>query len=123
MARAQSALGIANEPKDYLNTQYLSKSQVYNRIVLGRLAMECTKVFSQNLIKHRSRRKMSQRRLGDMCGVNPATISYWESGKHFPASGDVFDRLAKALRIDLWRLFYRKKEIQNAVAKTVTLGQ
>ena len=75
--------------------------------------MDLTQLFIQNLKKWRKNRGFSQKKLAELCNAAHSYIRQIESGKGHPSF--VFtEKLAKALNIEPYRLFYEETTAESS---------
>jgi transcriptional regulator with XRE-family HTH domain len=74
--------------------------------------MELQHVFMANLRRHRKQLGLTQEKLAEMCNTDPCYIRQIEIGRRFP-SLQYIERIAKALNIAPYRLFYDEINTPN----------
>jgi transcriptional regulator with XRE-family HTH domain len=74
--------------------------------------MALQQVFMANLKKHRKETGFTQEKLAEMCNSDPCYIRQIENGRRFP-SVTYIEKLAAALNIAPYRLFYEETEKEN----------
>jgi len=84
--------------------------------------MALQQVFMANLRKHRKETGLTQEKLAEMCNSDPCYIRQIENGRRFP-SVTYIEKLAKALKIDPYRLFYEETKIKNEETDILTMAQ
>jgi transcriptional regulator with XRE-family HTH domain len=67
--------------------------------------MDIQTVFAENMKKYRKKAKLTQEKLAEMCGTDHRYIGQIETGVRCP-SLDFVERIASALKIAPYRLFY-----------------
>ena len=79
--------------------------------------MEIQTVFTENMRKYRKKAKLTQEKLAEICGTDFRYIGQIETGVRCP-SLDYVERIASALKIAPYRLFYdeNSKEDDGFVA-------
>jgi transcriptional regulator with XRE-family HTH domain len=79
--------------------------------------MALKQIFILNLKKFRKEEGISQMKLAEQCGTSPSYIGEIEIGRKFP-SIEMIDRIAKALRLEPYRLF-----VDTAVSGNIVSGE
>jgi len=74
--------------------------------------MGLQQVFMANLRKHRKQLGFTQEKLAEMCNTDPCYIRQIEIGRRFP-SVQYIERIAEALNIAPYRLFYDETNLKN----------
>ena len=74
--------------------------------------MDLQQIFMVNLRKHRKRLGFTQEKFAEMCNTDPCYIIQIEIGRRFP-SLQYIERIAKALNIEPYRLFYEETDQEN----------
>jgi len=80
--------------------------------------MELQQIFMTNLRKRRKQLKYTQEKLAELCNTDPCYIRQIEIGRRFP-SLQYIERIAKALNIQPYRLFYDETEDENTEILTM----
>jgi transcriptional regulator with XRE-family HTH domain len=86
-------------------------------------------IFIANMRKYRKLSRLTQEKLAELCDTEPAYIGQIETGRRCP-SLDYAERIAEALGIAVWRLFYdeaaaddetraRKERLKSFLAENV----
>jgi transcriptional regulator with XRE-family HTH domain len=76
--------------------------------------MEIMSIFTHNLKTHRKRAKLTQEKLAELCGTDFRYIGQIETGRRCP-SLEFIGKLASALKIAPYKLFYDENETQDAL--------
>jgi transcriptional regulator with XRE-family HTH domain len=76
--------------------------------------MELQQIFMANLKKRRKQLGFTQEKLAEMCNTDPCYIRQIEIGRRFP-SLQYIERIAKALNIAPYRLFYDENNPEEGV--------
>ena len=76
------------------------------------MVMELQQVFMANLRKHRKMLGFTQEKLAEICNTDPCYIRQIEIGRRFP-SLQYIERIAKALNIAPYRLFFDETNIES----------
>jgi len=84
--------------------------------------MGLQQVFMANLRKHRKQLGFTQEKLAEMCNTDPCYIRQIEIGRRFP-SVHYIERLAQALNIAPYRLFYDEPNLENAGSSPMSTEQ
>jgi transcriptional regulator with XRE-family HTH domain len=71
--------------------------------------MGLQQIFMENLKKRRKQLGFTQEKLAEMCNTDPCYIRQIEIGRRFP-SLEYIERIAKALTIAPYRLFYDEND-------------
>jgi transcriptional regulator with XRE-family HTH domain len=74
--------------------------------------MGLQQVFMANMKKYRKQAGLTQEKLADFCNTDPCYIRQIEGGRRFP-SLTYIERIASALSIAPYRLFYDGSEAEN----------
>ena len=74
--------------------------------------MGLQQVFMVNLRKYRKKSGFTQEKLAELCNTDPCYIRQIEIGRRFP-SLQYIERIAKALNISPYRLFYDETNPEN----------
>jgi transcriptional regulator with XRE-family HTH domain len=74
--------------------------------------MGLQQVFMANLKNHRKQLGYTQEKLAEMCNTDPCYIRQIEIGRRFP-SIQYIERIAGALNIAPYRLFFEEKNLEN----------
>jgi transcriptional regulator with XRE-family HTH domain len=74
--------------------------------------MGLQQVFMTNMKKYRKQAGLTQEKLADFCNTDPCYIRQIEGGRRFP-SLTYIERIASALRIAPYRLFYDGSDAEN----------
>jgi transcriptional regulator with XRE-family HTH domain len=84
--------------------------------------MALQQVFMTNLKKHRKETGFTQEKLAEMCNSDPCYIRQIENGRRFPSVGYI-EKLAIALNIAPYRLFYEETENENEKTDALSRDQ
>ena len=84
--------------------------------------MGLQQVFMANLRKHRKQQGFTQEKLAEMCNTDPCYIRQIEIGRRFP-SVQYIERIAEALNIAPYRLFYDETNLENAGSSSISIEQ
>ena len=84
--------------------------------------MALQQVFMANLKKHRKKTGFTQEKLAEMCNSDPCYIRQIENGRRFPSVAYI-EKLATALSIAPYRLFYEETERENEKIDTLSRDQ
>ena len=79
-------------------------------------------VFSKNMRKYRKEAKLSQEKLAEMCDTDYRYIGMIETGKRNP-SLEYVERIATALNVSPYVLFYDQEDDENDEAVVLNLEQ
>jgi transcriptional regulator with XRE-family HTH domain len=79
-------------------------------------------VFSANMKKYRKRAKLTQEKLAEMCGTDHRYIGQIETGNRCP-SLEFVEKIATALNIAPYYLFYEKSDATDEINRTHTEEQ
>jgi transcriptional regulator with XRE-family HTH domain len=74
--------------------------------------MDLQDVFVENMKKYRKRAKLTQEKLAELCDTDYRYIGQIETGRRCP-SLEYIERIAAALNIAPYRLFYDETETEN----------
>ena len=74
--------------------------------------MSIQAVFAVNMKKFRKKANLTQEKLAELCGTDHRYIGQLETGSRCP-SLDFVERIAIALNIPPYRLFYEKLDTEN----------
>ena len=74
--------------------------------------MGLQQVFMANLKKYRKQMDFTQEKLAELCDTDPGYIRQIEIGRRFPSLGYI-ERIAEALSIAPYRLFYDETNTEN----------
>jgi transcriptional regulator with XRE-family HTH domain len=74
--------------------------------------MDIQAVFSENMKKYRKKAKLTQEKLAELCDTDHRYIGQIETGVRCP-SLDYVERIAAALNIAPYRLFYEKSDAED----------
>jgi transcriptional regulator with XRE-family HTH domain len=74
--------------------------------------MNIRAVFSENMKKYRKKAKLTQEKLAELCGTDHRYIGQIETGTRCP-SLDYVERIATALQIAPYRLFYEESDTED----------
>ena len=77
--------------------------------------MEIQSIFIQNLKKYRKRAKLTQEQLAQLCNTDFRYIGQIETGRRCP-SLEFIGKIATALKIEPYRLFYDKNDAESDLA-------
>jgi len=77
--------------------------------------MGLQQVFMTNLRKYRKQQGFTQEKLAEMCNTDPCYIRQIEIGGRFP-SLNYIERIAKALNIEPYYLFYEETSPNNKLS-------
>ncbi|MCL2232196.1 MAG: helix-turn-helix transcriptional regulator [Treponema sp.] len=86
------------------------------------LVMGLQQVFMANLRKHRKQLGFTQEKLAEMCNTDPCYIRQIEIGRRFP-SIQYIERIAEALNIAPYRLFYDETNLENGGSSPMSTEQ
>jgi len=75
--------------------------------------MALQQIFMANLKRHRKQSGFTQDKLAELCNTDPCYIRQIEIGRRFP-SLEYIERIAGALKIAPYRLFYDESNPENA---------
>ena len=81
--------------------------------------MALQQVFMANLKKYRKEAGLTQEKLAEMCNSDPCYIRQIENGRRFPSVAYI-EKLAIALDIASYRLFYEETEGANKTPEKLT---
>jgi transcriptional regulator with XRE-family HTH domain len=84
--------------------------------------MALQQVFMANLKRHRKETGLTQEKLAEMCNSDPCYIRQIENGRRFP-SVTYIEKLATALKIDPYRLFYEETKGENEKTEALSTVQ
>ena len=76
--------------------------------------MDIQPIFTQNLKKYRKRAKLTQEKLAELCNTDFRYIGQIETGRRCP-SLDFIGKIASALNIEPYLLFYNKNGVENGL--------
>lgn len=71
-----------------------------------------SEIFAKNIFQLRKSFSISQNALAQRLGVNPTTISHWESGRSIP-SGETIDEICSVFSINPSQLFESDSRIKT----------
>ena len=74
--------------------------------------MEIMTVFADNMKKYRKQAKLTQEKLAELCDTDHRYIGQIENGRRCP-SLEYVERIALALNIAPYRLFYNENDTEN----------
>jgi len=74
--------------------------------------MELQAVFAENMKKYRKQAKLTQEKLAELCDTDHRYIGQIETGRRCP-SLEYIERIAAALNIAPFRLFYDETNTEN----------
>jgi transcriptional regulator with XRE-family HTH domain len=74
--------------------------------------MGLQQVFRANLINCRNQAGLTQEKLAELCNTDPGYIRQIENGRRFPSVAYI-ERIAAALKIAPYRLFYEKSDTED----------
>ena len=74
--------------------------------------MALKQIFVNNMKKRRKQLGFTQEKLAELCNTDPCYIRQIEIGRRFP-SIDYIERIAKALNIPPFRLFYDESDTKE----------
>ena len=74
--------------------------------------MALQQIFMANMRRSRKQAGLTQERLAELCNTDPCYIRQIEGGRRFP-SLTYIERIATALNIAPYRLFYDEAETEN----------
>ena len=74
--------------------------------------MALQQVFMKNMRNHRKQAGLTQEKLAELCNTDPCYIRQIENGRRFP-SITYIERIANALKIAPYRLFYDETAPEN----------
>jgi len=80
--------------------------------------MGIQQVFIANMRKYRKLMGFTQEKLAEMCNTDPCYIRQIEIGRRFP-SIQYIERIAKALNIAPYRLFYDETDPENNILQSL----
>ena len=80
--------------------------------------MPLQQVFMANLKMHRKNAGLTQEKLAEMCSTDPCYIRQIENGRRFPSVAYI-ERIALALNIPPYRLFFEKSETKPEESEIV----
>jgi transcriptional regulator with XRE-family HTH domain len=83
-----------------------------NKAELLVLAMALQQVFMANLKNYRKQAGFTQEKLAELCNTDPCYIRQIENGRRFPSIAYI-ERIATALKIVPYRLFYEKSDTED----------
>ncbi len=81
--------------------------------------MMLQQVFMTNMKKFRKEAALTQERLAELCNTDPGYIRQIELGRRFPSITYV-ERIAKALNVVPYRLFYNEIEQKQKIKTMLT---
>ena len=84
--------------------------------------MEIQGVFSRNMKKYRKKAKLTQEKLAEMCGTDHRYIGQIETRVRCP-SLEYIERIANALNIEPYLLFYNENNKEDAVSLNINSDQ
>ena len=84
--------------------------------------MKIQAVFAQNMKKYRKEVKLTQEKLAEICGTDHRYIGQIETGTRCP-SLEFVEKIATALNIEPYLLFYEGNNNSNDGIATLTMGQ
>ena len=73
--------------------------------------------FGEKVKAERTKNNLSQPDLAKLIGASTRTIAYYEAGKTYPRTLEVYDRLAKALHVDVNYLRTENEEFMTEVGE------
>jgi transcriptional regulator with XRE-family HTH domain len=74
--------------------------------------MDIQAVFAENMKKYRKQAKLTQEKLAELCDTDHRYIGQIETGRRCP-SLEFAERIAAALNIAPYRLFYNDADLEN----------
>jgi transcriptional regulator with XRE-family HTH domain len=84
--------------------------------------MDIQTVFTENMRKYRKKAKLTQEKLAEICGTDFRYIGQIETGARCP-SLDYVERIANALKIAPYRLFYDENNKEDEEFMTLQKEQ
>jgi len=82
--------------------------------------MGLQQVFMANLRRYRKQLGFTQEKLAEMCSTDPCYIRQIEIGRRFPSLRYI-ERIANALSVAPYRLFYDEKNPESDEALSITI--
>ena len=79
-------------------------------------------IFIANMRKYRKRAGLTQEKLAELCGTEPVYIGQIETGRRCP-SFDYAERIAAALNVAPWRLFFDESDAAGQNADEARTGK
>ena len=79
-------------------------------------------VFSKNMKKYRKKANLTQEKLAEMCGTDHRYIGQIETGVRCP-SLEYVERIATALNVEPYLLFFDENNNETEVCLDMNLGQ
>lgn len=73
---------------------------------------EIQRILLTNIKKYRSRRKYSQMKLAELCGVSTSYIGEIEIGRKYP-SAKTLEKIVKALDVKPYKLFIAENDVDD----------
>jgi transcriptional regulator with XRE-family HTH domain len=84
--------------------------------------MDIQAVFAENMKKYRKQAKLTQEKLADLCDTDHRYIGQIETGRRCP-SLEFAERIAAALNIAPYRLFYNEADFEDENAAALRREQ
>lgn len=84
--------------------------------------MMLQQVFMTNMKKFRKEAALTQERLAELCNTDPGYIRQIELGRRFPSITYV-ERIAEALNVAPYRLFYNETSTEEEVPMALKIEQ
>lgn len=74
----------------------------------------------EKILNLRTEKKLTQKKLADMCGFSQSALNFWENGKRQPKI-EQLQKIASALKVD-WKIFIDENYIKKREKEIDTLS-